>query len=139
MENISKEEARAALEQVDGIEHATQRKPTPLWVYVILGASFGITIAGTIMDWTYVWALFAASFLVSIGLVAWQHNRDVRPSMKQPIQEEPKVNWFAALAPALLLPLTWFIPEGSAVGAIIAGTISTVVITAVMYYEEKRR
>ena len=46
---ISQEEARAALAQIDGIEHETQRKHIPTWVYAILGTSVGIMFAGTIM------------------------------------------------------------------------------------------
>lgn len=136
---ISQEEARAALAQIDGIEHESQRKRTPPWVYPILGTSFGITIAGTIIGWKYWWVLFVLIAIASIALAIWDNNRNVRPSMKQSIQEDPKTNWAAAIAPALVMPLTWFIPEGSVIGATIAGVVTTIVFTAVLYYGEKRR
>ena len=136
---ISREEARAALEQIDGIEHETQRKHTPAWAYAILGTSFGITIAGTIIGWKYWWVLFLIIAVACIALAVWDNNRNVRPSMKQPIQEDPKPNWAAALAPFIVMSLTWFVPEGSVVGGIIAGVVVAVVFTAVMIYSEKNR
>ena len=136
---ISQEEARAALAQIDGIEHETQRKHIPTWAYAILGTSFGVTIAGTIIGWKYWWVLFVLIAIACIALAVWDNNRNVRPSMKQPIQEDPKTNWAAAIAPALVMPLTWFIPEGSVIGATIAGVVTTIVFTAVLYYGEKRR
>ena len=136
---ISQEEARAALEQIDGIEHDTQRKHIPTLVYAILGTSFGITIAGTIIGWKYWWVLFLLIVVACIALAIWDSNRNVRPSMKQPIQEDPKTNWAAALAPAFMMPLIWFVPEGSVVGGIIAGVVVAVVTTAVLTYGEKNR
>lgn len=136
---ISPEEARAALEQIDGIEHDTQRKHIPTLVYAILGTSFGITIAGTIIGWKYWWVLFLLIFVACIALAIWDSNRNVRPSMKQPIQEDPQTNWAAALAPLIVMPLTWLVPEGSVVGGIIAGVVTAVVFTAVMVYSEKNR
>ena len=136
---ISQEEARAALEQIDGIEHETQRKHTPSWVYAVFGTSLGVTVAGTIIGWTYWWVLFVLIVIASIAYAVWDHNRNVRPSMKQPIQEDPKTNWAAALAPALVMPLMWLIPEGSVVGGTIAGVVIAIVFTAVMVYGEKRR
>ena len=135
---ISKEEARAALEQIDGIEHESQRKHTPAWAYAILGTSFGITIAGTIIGWKYWWVLFLLIAVACIALAIWDNNRNVRPSMKQPIQEDPKPNWAAALA-LIVMSLTWFVPEGSVVGGVIAGVVVAVVFTAVMIYSEKNR
>ena len=136
---ISQEEARAALEQIDGIEHETQRNHTPSWVYAVFGTSLGVTFAGTIIGWTYWWVLFVLIAIASIAYAVWDNNRNVRPSMKQPIQEDPKTNWAAAIAPALVMPLIWFIPEGSVIGATIAGVVTTIVFTAVLYYGEKRR
>ena len=136
---ISQEEARAALAQIDGIEHESQRKRTPPWVYPILGTSFGITIAGTIIGWKYWWVLFLLLAVACIALAIWDNNRNVRPSMKQPLQEDPKTNWAAALAPMLVFPLTWLVPEGSVVGGVIAGVITAVMFTAVMIYSEKNR
>ena len=136
---ISQEEARAALEQIDGIEHESQRKHTPAWAYAILGTSFGITIAGTIIGWKYWWVLFLLLAVACIALAIWDNKRNVRPSMKQPIQEDPKPNWAAALAPFIVMSLTWFVPEGSVVGGIIAGVVVAVVFTAVMIYSEKNR
>ena len=136
---ISPEEARAALEQIDGIEHESQRKHTPPWAYAILGTSFGITIAGTIIGWKYWWVLFVLIGIACIALAVWDNNRNVRPSMKQPIQEDPKPNWAAALAPFIVMSLTWFVPEGSVVGGIIAGVVVAVVTTAVLTYGEKNR
>ena len=69
----------------------------------------------------------------------WDSNRNVRPSMKQPIQEDPQTNWAAAIAPFLAMSLTWFVPEGSVVGGTIAGVVIAIVFTAVMVYGEKRR
>lgn|GEM_PF-767814 len=136
---ISQEEARAALEQIDGIEHMSQRKHTPTWVYAVFGTSLGVTVAGTIIGWTYWWVLFVLIFIASIAYAVWDNNRNVRPSMKQPIQEDPKTNWAAALAPALVMPLIWFVPEGSVVGGVIAGVVTAILFTAVMVYESKRR
>ena len=136
---ISKEEARAALEQIDGIEHESQRKHTPAWAYAILGTSFGITIAGTIIGWKYWWVLFLLIAVACIALAIWDNNRNVRPSMKQPLQEDPKTNWAAALAPMLVFPLTWLVPEGSVVGGVIAGVITAVIFTAVMIHESRNR
>ena len=136
---ISKEEARAALEQVDGIEQSARKPPTPTWVYAILGTSFGITIAGTIIGWKYWWVLFVLIVVACIALAIWDSNRNVRPSMKQPLQEDPKPNWAAVLAPMLVFPLTWLVPEGSVVGGVIAGVVVAVVFTAVLIYGEKNR
>ena len=136
---ISQEEARAALAQIDDIEHKSQRKHTPSWVYAVIGTSLGVTVAGTIMQWTYWWVLFAVLIIACITLAVWDHNRNVRPSMKQPIQEDPKTNWPAAFAPVIVMPLTWLVPEGSAIGGVIAGVVTTIVFTAVLYYGEKRR
>ncbi len=136
---ISQEEARAALEQIDGIEHNTQHKHTPTWVYAVFGASLGVTVAGTIIGWTYWWVLFVLIFIASIAYAVWDNNRNVRPSMKQPIQEDPKTNWAAAIAPFLAMSLTWFVPEGSVIGATIAGVVTAIVFTAVMIYAEKNR
>ena len=136
---VSQEEARAALEQIDGIEHNTQHKHIPPWAYAILGTSFGITIAGTIIGWKYWWVLFLLTMVACIALAIWDSNRNVRPSMKQPLQEDPKTNWAAALVPMLVFPLTWLVPEGSVVGGIIAGVITAVIFTAVLIYGEKNR
>ena len=136
---ISQEEARAALAQIDGIEHKSQRKHTPSWVYAVFGTSLGVTVGGTIIGWTYWWVLFVLIFIASIAYAVWDHNRNVRPSMKQPIQEDPKTNWPAAFAPALVMPLIWFVPEGSLVGGVIAGAVTAIVFTAVMIYAEKNR
>ena len=136
---ISQEEARAALAQIDGIEQKTQRKHTPPWAYAILGTSIGITIAGTIIGWKYWWVLFLLIMIVCIALAIWDSNRNVRLSMKQPLQEDPKPNWAAALAPAFMMPLIWFVPEGSVVGGVIAGVVTAVVFTAVLIYGEKNR
>ena len=136
---ISQEEARAALAQIDDIEHKSQRKHTPSWVYAVIGTSLGVTVAGTIMQWTYWWVLFAVLIIACITLAVWDHNRNVRPSMKQPIQEDPKTNWPAAFAPVVVMPLTWLVPEGSAIGGVIAGVVVAVVFTAVLIYGEKRR
>lgn len=136
---ISPEEARAALEQIDGIEHESQRKHTPPSVYAILGTSFGITIAGTIIGWKYWWVLFVLIGIACIALAVWDNNRNVRPSMKQPLQEDPKPNWAAALAPAFMMPLIWFVPEGSVVGGVIAGVVTAIVFTAVMIHESRNR
>ena len=137
--NISKEEARAALEQVDGIEQSARKPPTPTWAYAILGISFGITVAGTIIGWKYWWVLFLLIGIACIAYAVWDSNRNVRPSMKQPLQEDPKTNWAAALAPVIIMPLTWFVPEGSVVGGVIAGVVVAVVFTAVLIYGEKNR
>ena len=136
---ISPEEARAALEQIDGIEHNTQHKRTPPWAYAILGTSFGITIAGSIIGWKHWWVLFMLIVIACSAFAVWDNNRNVRPSMKQPLQEDPKTNWAAALAPFLIMPLTWIVPEGSVVGGVIAGVVVAVVFTAVMVYAEKNR
>lgn len=136
---ISQEEARAALAQIDGIEQKSQRKHTPSWVYALLGTSFGVTVAGMIIGWTYWWVLFVLIFIASIAYAVWDHNRNVRPSMKQPIQEDPKTNWAAAFAPMIVMPLTWLVPEGSVVGGVIAGVVVAVVFTAVLIYGEKNR
>lgn len=136
---ISQEEARAALAQIDDIEHKSQRKHTPSWVYAVIGTSLGVTITGTIMQWTYWWVLFVLVVIACIAYAVWDNNRNVRPSMKQPIQEDPKTNWAAALVPALVMPLIWLIPEGSVIGATIAGVVTTIVFTTVLYYGEKRR
>ena len=136
---ISPEEARAALEQIDGIEQKTQRKHTPPSVYAILGTSFGITVAGTIIGWKYWWVLFLLIMVACIALAIWDSNRNVRPSMKQPLQEDPKPNWAAALAPAFMMPLIWFVPEGSVVGGVIAGVVTAIVFTAVMIHESRNR
>ena len=136
---ISREEARAALEEIDGIEQKTQRKRTPPSVYAILGTSFGITVAGTIIGWKYWWVLFLLIMVACIALAIWDSNRNVRPSMKQPLQEDPKPNWAAALAPAFMMPLIWFVPEGSVVGGVIAGVVTAIVFTAVMIHESRNR
>ena len=136
---ISPEEARAALEEIDGIEQKTQRKHTPPSVYAILGTSFGITVAGTIIGWKYWWVLFLLIMVACIALAIWDSNRNVRPSMKQPLQEDPKPNWAAALAPAFMMPLIWFVPEGSVVGGVIAGVVAAIVFTAVMIHESRNR
>ena len=136
---ISREEARAALEEIDGIEQKTQRKYTPPSVYAILGTSFGITVAGTIIGWKYWWVLFLLIMVACIALAIWDSNRNVRPSMKQPLQEDPKPNWAAALAPAFMMPLIWFVPEGSVVGGVIAGVVTAIVFTAVMIHESRNR
>ena len=136
---ISKEEARAALEQIDRIEQDARKPPTPPWAYAILGTSFGVTIAGTIIGWKYWWALFTVIIIACIALAVRDHNRNVRPSMKQPIQEDPKTNWAAALTPAFMMPLIWFVPEGSVVGGVIAGVVTAIVVTAVMIYESRNR
>ena len=136
---ISREEARAALEEIDGIEQKTQRKHTPPSVYAILGTSIGITVTGTIIGWKYWWVLFLLIGIACIAYAVWDSNRNVRPSMKQPLQEDPKTNWAAALAPVIIMPLTWFVPEGSVVGGVIAGVVVAVVFTAVLIYGEKNR
>lgn len=137
---ISKEEARAALESVDGIEQNTTRRHTPLWTYAVLGILFGVTVAGSIMQWTYWWALFAAVIITCIGFAVWEHNSNVRPSVKQPVPEEdPPMNWAAALAPALIMPLVWFVPEGSVIGATIAGIVAAAATTGIMVYGDKNR
>lgn len=141
MENnsISKEEARAALEQVDGIEQDARKPPTPTWAYAILGTSFGITIASTIIGWKYWWVLFVLIMIACIALAVRDHNRNVRPSMKQPLQEDPKMNWAAALTPAFMMPLIWFVPEGSVLGGVIAGVVTAGVVTAVLIHESRNR
>ena len=136
---ISQDEARAALAQIDGIEHETQRKHTPSWVYAVFGTSLGIMFAGTIIGWKYWWVLFVLIVIACIALAIWDNKRNVRPSMKQPIQEDPQTNWAAALAPFLAMSLIWFVPEGSVVGGTIAGVVIAIVFTAVMVYGEKRR
>ena len=136
---ISQEEARAALEQIDGIEQDSRKPPAPTWAYVILGTSFGVTVAGAIIGWKYWWIVFVLTIIAGIALTFWNNNRNVRPSMKQPLQEDPKTNWAAALAPAFIMPLMWFVPEGSVVGGAIAGVVIAIVFTAVMVYGEKRR
>lgn len=136
---ISQEEARAALEQIDGIEQDSRKPPTPTWAYAILGTSFGVTVAGTIIGWKYWWVLFVLIVIACIELAIWNNNRNVRPSMKQPIQEDPKTNWAAALAPAFIMPLIWLVPEGSVVGGAIAGVVAAIVLTAAMVYAEKNR
>ena len=134
---ISQEEARAALAQIDGIEHETQRKHIPTWVYAILGTSVGIMFAGTIIGWKYWWVLFVLIVIACIALAIWDNKRNVRPSMKQPLQEDPQTNWAAAIAPFLAISLTWFVPEGSVVGGVIVGVVTAIVFTAVMIYAEK--
>lgn len=136
---ISKEEARAALEQVDGIEQSARKPPTPAWAYAILGTSFGITIASTIIGWKYWWVLFIIIIIACIALAIWGNNRNVRPSMKQPLQEDPKPNWAAALAPVFVMPLMWLVPEGSVVGGVIAGVVTAIVFSAVMIHESRNR
>lgn len=136
---ISQEEARAALEQIDGIEQDARKPPTPTWAYALLGTSFGVTVAGMIIGWTYWWVLFVLIIIASIAYAVWDNNRNVRASMKQPIQEDPKTNWPAAFAPVIVMPLTWLVPEGSAIGGVIAGVVVAVVFTAVLIYGEKRR
>lgn len=136
---ISQEEARAVLAQIDGIEHETQRKHIPTWVYAILGTSVGIMFAGTIIGWKYWWVLFVLIVIACIALAIWDNKRNVRPSMKQPIQEDPKTNWAAAIAPFLAMSPIWFVPEGSVVGGVIVGVVVAIVFTAVMVYGEKRR
>lgn len=136
---ISQEEARAALAQIDGIEHETQRKHIPTWVYAILGTSVGIMFAGTIIGWKYWWVLFVFIVIACIALAIWDNKRNVRPSMKQPLQEDPQTNWAAAIAPFLAMSLTWFVPEGSVVGGVIVGVVTAIVFTAVMIYAEKNR
>ena len=83
--------------------------------------------------------LFVLIGIACIALAVWDNNRNVRPSMKQPLQEDPKTNWAAALAPFLIMPLTWIVPEGSVVGGAIAGVVVAIVFTAVMVYAEKNR
>jgi len=83
--------------------------------------------------------LFLLIAVACIALAIWDNNRNVRPSMKQPIQEDPKPNWAAALSPFIVMSLTWFVPEGSVVGGIIAGVVVAVVFTADMIYSEKNR
>lgn len=141
MENnsISKEEARAALEQIDALEQNAQHKPTPLWAYVILGALFGVTAAGLILRWTYWWALFAVIIIACIAITVRDHNRNVRPSMKQPIQEDPETNWGSVLMPLIFMPIIWLVPEGSVAGATIAGVLSAAVVIVTGYYWEKNR
>lgn len=136
---ISQEEARAALEQIDGIEQDSRKPPTPTWAYAILGTSFGVTVAGTIIGWKYWWVLFILIVIASIALAIRDNNRNVRPSMKQPIQEDPKTNWATALPAFLIWPLMWFVPEGSVVGGAIAGVVTAIVLTAVMVYAERNR
>ena len=136
---ISQEEARAALEQIDGIEQDARKPPTPTWAYALLGTSFGVTVAGMIIGWTYWWVLFVLIIIASIAYAVWDNNRNVRASMKQPIQEDPKTNWPAAFAPVVVMPLTWLVPEGSAIGGVIAGVVVAVVFAAVLIYGEKRR
>ncbi len=137
---ISKEEARAALESVDGIEQNTTRRHTPLWAYAILSTCFGVTVAGAIIGWKYWWVLFALIFITCIGFAVWEHNRNVRPSMKQPVPEQdPPMNWAAAIAPALIMPLMWLVPEGSVVGATIAGVVTAILFTAILAYGDKNR
>ncbi len=139
MENITPQEARAALESVDGIRQNATPKPTPTWTYALLGIAFGITVAGAIMQWTYWWALFAVIIIACIGIAVWDHNRNVRPSMKQPLHDDPQTNWFGVVAPALIMPLIWFVPEGSVVGATIAGIVAAAVTTGLMVYGETQR
>ena len=136
---ISQEEARAALEQIDALEQNAQTKPTPLWAYIILGALFGVTAAGLILRWTYWWALFAVIIIACIAITVRDHNRNVRPSMKQPIQEDPETNWGSVLMPLIFMPIIWFVPEGSVVGGVIAGVVTAIVVTAVMIYESRNR
>ena len=83
--------------------------------------------------------LFVLIVVAGIALAIWDSNRNVRPSMKQPLQEDPKPNWAAALAPFLVFPLTWLVPEGSVVGGTIAGVITAVIFTAVMIHESRNR
>ncbi|OFT69425.1 hypothetical protein HMPREF3145_07235 [Corynebacterium sp. HMSC05C01] len=136
---ISQEEARATLEQIDALEQNAQHRPTPLWAYVILGALFGVTAAGLILRWTYWWALFTVIIIACIAITVRDHNRNVRPSMKQPIQEDPETNWGSALMPLVFMPIVWLVPEGSVVGATIAGVLSAAVIIVTGYYWEKNR
>ena len=136
---ISQEEARAALEQIDALEQNAQTKPTPLWAYIILGALFGVTAAGLILRWTYWWALFTVIIIACIAITVRDHNRNVRPSMKQPIQEDPETNWGSVLMPLVFMPIIWLVPEGSVVGATIAGVLSAAVIIVTGYYWEKNR
>lgn len=137
--SVSKDEARAALATVDGIEKKTQPKHTPEWVYAVLGICFGATVAGAIMQWTYWWVLFAVILIACIALAIWDNNRNVRPSMKQPLHDDPQTNWFGVVAPALIMPLIWFVPEGSVVGATIAGIVAAAVTTGLMIYGERNR
>ena len=136
---ISQEEARATLEQIDMLERDALHKPTPLWAYVILGALFGVTAAGLILRWTYWWALFTVIIIACIAITVRDHNRNVRPSMKQPIQEDPETNWGSVLMPLIFMPIIWLVPEGSVAGATIAGVLSAAVIIVTGYYWEKNR
>lgn len=136
---ISQEEARTALESVDGIQRNAAPKPTPMWTYAVLGISFGAMVAGLIMQWSYWWVLFAVVIIACIGIAVWDHKRNVRPSMKQPLQEDPKPNWFGVAGPVLIMPLIWFVPEGSVVGATIAGIVAAAVTTGLMAYGEMQR
>ncbi|WP_141761060.1 hypothetical protein [Corynebacterium sp. HMSC034B08] len=136
---ISQEEARATLEQIDMLERDAQHKPTPLWAYVILGTLFGVTAAGLILRWTYWWALFTVIIIACIAITVRDHNRNVRPSMKQPIQEDPETNWGSVLMPLIFMPIIWLVPEGSVAGATIAGVLSAAVIIVTGYYWEKNR
>ena len=137
--NVTPEEARTALESVDGIEQSVKRSPTPLWAYALVGSLFGFTVAMQILGWKYWWAAFILVIVVGVALAVFEHNRAVRPSMKQPLQEDPQPNWVTALAPAAIMPLIWLVHEGSAVGAAIAGVATAVIFTAILYYEGKRR
>lgn len=137
---VTPEEARAALESVNGIEQSARSRRTPLWTYAILGILFGVTVAGSIMQWTYWWALFAVVIITCIGFAVWEHNSNVRPSVKQPVPEQdPPMNWAAVIAPALIMPLVWFVPEGSVIGATIAGIVAAVVTTGFMVYGDTQR
>ncbi|AQQ15959.1 hypothetical protein CGLAU_10055 [Corynebacterium glaucum] len=137
--NVTPEEARVALESVDGIAQSVKRSPTPLWAYALVSSLFGFTVAMTILEWKYWWVAFILMIVVSVALAMYERNRAVRPSMKQPLQEDPQPNWVAAVAPVAILPLIWLVPEGSTVGAAIAGVVTAVVFTAILYYEGKRR
>lgn len=137
--NVTREEARVALESVDGIEQSVRQQPTSLWVYALAGSLFGFTVAMAIIGWKYWWALIILVMVVAIALVIYESKRAVRPSMKQPLQEDPQMNWAAALTPVAVMPLVWLVPEGSTVGAAIAGVATAVLFTAILYYEGKRR
>ena len=129
MENkdISREEAREALDAVHAIENSNAPKSSPgaVWSGVIIGAMFAAAVVATLMESNWIFVVMIL-FAVIVALVLINQNqKNVRASYKQPLQEDTSTtNWYFALVPIIAFAVVTILPHGNLPVALGAGAIA---------------
>lgn len=136
---ISRDEARAALDAVDAIERQTHDDGTPeVWPTAAVGALFGAAVVMTLMETNWVFLLLVLTVVIAAGILLHGRNRKVRASYKQPVQEDSGGStWLAVLAPILTFSVVTILPRGNWPIALAAGAVSAIVMGAAMWHDTK--